>query len=176
MNDAPFTTSAPSATITRCPRRVQALFAGHLLADSGDVLVLRQAGQTPVHFFARKDVEMAVLREGDCRARSTLGEARCFTIVRDGQIVEDVARCYVRPEAPYQQLAGRIAFQTDHVEVHETDLAADESASFEGANVDEVVRHTDSGAGFSQEAAWEPTVSTPSSPDPDKPYSGVGAI
>ena len=96
--------------------------------------------------------------------------------MRDRQIVEDVARSYLRPEAPYQQLAGRIVFHADHVEIHETEIAGDEPASFSGANVDEVVRHTDSGAGFSQEATWEPTVSEPASPDPDKPYSGVGAI
>jgi uncharacterized protein (DUF427 family) len=155
---------------------VQVLFEGHLLADSGDVLVLREADYDPVFYFPRKDIEMAVLQSSEKRTHCPYkGDASYFTIMRDRKIVENVAWSYEQPLSDRSDIAGRIAFYPEHVEFHVTDTPADapeESASF----VDEAVKHTDSGSGLSQEEAWEPTVSEPAQADPDKPYSGVGSI
>ena len=163
-------------TTSRAPTRVQVLFEGHLLADSGDVLVLREADYDPVFYFSRKDIEMAVLRASDKRSHCPhKGDASYFTIMRDRKIVENVAWSYEQPLAGRSDIAGRIAFYPEHVEFHVTDTPADAPA--EGAAfVDDVVQHTDSGSGLSQEEAWEPTVSEPAQADPDKPYSGVGSI
>jgi uncharacterized protein (DUF427 family) len=168
-------------TVTRAPTRVQVLFAGHLLADSGDVLVLKEADYDPVYYFPRKDIEMAVLQHSDHRTHCPYkGDASYFTIMRDATIVENVAWSYVSPLSGRSDIAGRIAFYPQHVEFRVTDTPADLRAepAVIGAetDVDEVVLHTDSGSGFSQEATWEPTVSEPAQPDPDKPFSGVGAI
>jgi len=166
-------------TVSRAPTRVQVLFGGHLLGDSGDVLVLREADYDPVFYFPRKDIEMAVLRATDKRTHCPYkGDASYFTIMRDATIVENVAWSYEQPLSGRSDIAGRLAFYPQYVEFRVTELPA-EPASFDpapGADVDEVIKHTDSGSGLSQEAAWEPTVSESVYPDPDKPYSGAGSI
>jgi uncharacterized protein (DUF427 family) len=163
-------------TTIRAANRVQVLFEGHLLADSGDVLVLREADHDPVFYFPRKDVEMAVLQASEHRTHCPYkGEASHFTIMRDRKLVENVAWSYEQPLAGRSDIAGRIAFYPEHVEFHVTDIPADAPAE-SPAFVDEVVQHTDSGSGLSQEEAWEPTVTEPTQADPDRPYSGVGSI
>ncbi len=167
-------------TVSRAPTRVQVLFGGHLLGDSGDVLVLREADYDPVFYFPRKDIEMSVLQNSDRRTSCPYkGEASYFTIMRHRSLVENVAWSYEQPLGGRSDIAGRIAFYPQHVEFHVTEVPA-ETASYDpavgGVDVDEVIKHTDSGSGLSQEAAWEPTVSEPVYPDPDKPYSGAGSI
>jgi uncharacterized protein (DUF427 family) len=168
-------------TVSRAPTRVQALFEGHLLADSGDVLVLQEADYDPVYYFPRKDIEMAVLQNSEHQTHCPYkGDASYFTIIRDRKIVENVGWSYVSPLPGRNDIAGRIAFYPEHVEFHVTDTPADlkaEPAAIEAdPDVDDVVLHTDSGSGFSQEETWEPTVSEPAQPDPDKPFSGIGTI
>ena len=184
-------------TVSRHPMRVQALFGGHLLADSGDVLVLKEADYDPVFYFPRKDIEMSVLQNSDHHTHCPhKGEASYLTIMRDGTIVDNFAWSYPAPLPGRADIANRVAFYPQYVDFRVTDIpanAAAEPAAFENddtvqransadpgpppeESVDEIVLHTDSGAGFSQEAAWEPTVSEPVYPDPDKPYSGAGSI
>lgn len=97
--------------------RARALFEGHDIADSADVVVVREAGHPPAYYFPRKDVFMVFLRQTDRITRNAQkGDARYFTIYRDQHIVDDVAWSYETPPAAFAAIAGRIAFHPAHVE------------------------------------------------------------
>jgi uncharacterized protein (DUF427 family) len=164
-------------TIERAPTTVRVLFEGHGIADSDDVLVLREANYPPVYYFPRDGVRMEFLRRTDKVTHCPYkGDAHYFTIYRDRQIIEDAVWTYEEPFPAVGQIANRLAFYPEHVEFQLGDMSPAET---EATNVDEVVRHTDSGAGTSQAEHWAPNVSMPdpdgSERDVDQPYKGVGA-
>ncbi|MFT4251379.1 MAG: DUF427 domain-containing protein [Caulobacter sp.] len=186
-------TSNPDHPIA-CARetgRVRALFSGHEIADSDDVLVLREADYPPVRYFPRGDVAMAFLRKSDKTTRCPhKGVATYYTICRDGRIVEDAVWSYEAPLQGMERIAGRLAFYPQHVDFQNEALSAAEPAAIPGAaprgarDIDEIVRHTDSGAGTSQAEHWEANVSMPDDEawegDEDqrigRPYHGTGSI
>lgn len=97
--------------------RMRALFEGHDIADSDDVVVVHEAGRPPVRYFPRKDVFMVFLRQtGKVTRNPDKGDARYFTIYRDQHIVDNVAWSYETPNAPFAAIADRIAFYPEHVE------------------------------------------------------------
>ncbi len=114
--------------IEACPNRVRAMFAGHVIADSDDALVLRQHGRRPMHFFPRDDVETGYLgetREGVDDLQ--LGPGRCYTWVMEGEIVERAACAFDEPPPGAESLAGRLCLAEDVFEIYEltpADLAA----------------------------------------------------
>jgi uncharacterized protein (DUF427 family) len=109
--------------LVRASGRVRALFSGHDIADSDDVLVLHQPGRPIVRYFPRKDVAMVFLRQTDKTSDSpTKGRAVYFTIDRDQYIVDNFAWSYEQPLAPFGELAGRIAFFPEHVEFQDADI------------------------------------------------------
>jgi uncharacterized protein (DUF427 family) len=142
--------------IAAAPGRVRALFAGHVIADSADVLMLAEASYKPVAYFPRGDVDMAFLtrtrRDTYCPYK---GHAAYFTVMRDGVVAEDAAWTYEEPYPAMAEIAGRVAFFPNAVTVE----AAAEARR--GATVDEVIQHTDAGGGASQRDHWPPTVSQP---------------
>ena len=122
--------SEPGKTfdIVRERTRVRALFEGHDIADSDDVVVVRETGRPPVRYFPRKDVFMVFLRETDKVTQNPdKGEARHFTIYRDQHIVENVAWSYEAPSAAFADIAGRIAFRHEDVDFQVDGLSADEA-------------------------------------------------
>ena len=108
---------APAITIERERTRVRVLFEGHDIADSDDVVVVRQAGRPPTRYFPRKDVFMVFLSQTDKITRNPdKGDACYFTIYRDQHLVENMAWSYETPNPPFADIAGRIAFSPEHVE------------------------------------------------------------
>ncbi|RRN63958.1 DUF427 domain-containing protein [Caulobacter sp. 602-1] len=106
----------PESSITQGVR-ARALFEGHDIADSADVVVVRDPGHPPAYYFPRKDVFMVFLRETDkVTHNADKGEARYFTIYRDQHIVDNVAWSYEAPPPAFAAIAGRIAFQPAHVD------------------------------------------------------------
>ncbi len=170
-------------TLSRAPTTVRVLFEGHEIADSDDVLVLKEANYPPVYYFPRQDVQMLFLR---CTDKTThcpyKGDASYFTIYRDAQVVEDAVWSYETPFAAVEQIKDRVAFYPEHVEFQLGELTA---AQTERREVDEIVRHTDSGAGTSQAEHWQANVAMPDpertehdidEPLVEQPYKGVGTI
>jgi uncharacterized protein (DUF427 family) len=158
-------------TIEREAARVRVLFEGHEIADSGDVLVLREAGYPPVRYFPRDDVRMMFLRRTDKVTHCPYkGAAAYFTIYRDGQVIDDAVWSYEDPFAAVGLIGGRVAFYPQHVEFQVNALSAAETqaadADDQAVDINEVVRHTDSGSGSSQAERWAPTVDTPQDPSP----------
>ncbi|KRA76379.1 hypothetical protein ASD89_01290 [Caulobacter sp. Root656] len=120
--------SGKTFDIVRERTRVRALFEGHDIADSDDVVVVRETGRPPVRYFPRKDVFMVFLRQTDTVTRHPdKGEAHHFTIYRDQHIVDDVAWSYAAPSAAFADIAGRIAFRHDDVDIQIDGHPADEA-------------------------------------------------
>jgi uncharacterized protein (DUF427 family) len=199
-------TPAPSPATRREAAQVSALFHGHLIASSTDVIAV---GDPPVRYFPRIDVGMSSLRAVDT-IEDACGVATRYTIYRDGEIIENAAWSYDRPNPAHAELAGRVAFRDDLVKYEVTPLAPGETPDAEprswdenlqpsqrdgviatnspdnapgggahAVDIDQVVRHTDSGAGQSQAEHWAPTVEPerdglPGAPR--RPYSGTGSI
>src|SRR5207237_1221095 len=77
-------------TITPATTRWQATFHGHLIADSGEAVVLQEANYPPVVYFPRKDVEMSFMARTPHTTHCPYkGDATYFTMTRDGEIVEN---------------------------------------------------------------------------------------
>lgn len=150
--------------VTAAGRRWRARFNGHVIADSADALVLKESTFPAVIYFPREDVSMSFLGK---TARSTncpyKGDASYYTVTMDGQIAENAVWSYETPYPAMAEIAGRIAFYPDKVEVYETDEAAVNPGRGE-VDVDQVVLHTDSGSGHAQREPWPTNVSVP---DPD---------
>jgi uncharacterized protein (DUF427 family) len=115
-------------SIETCPNRVRAMFAGHVIADSADALVLRHPGRRPMHFFPRDDVETDYLgetREG--LADLQLGSGRCFTWVMGGEIIERAVCAFDQPPPGAEAVIGRLLLSEEVFEIYELtprDLAA----------------------------------------------------
>jgi uncharacterized protein (DUF427 family) len=141
-------------TLTGHEGRVQALFSGHLIADSGDVIWLKEANYKPVAYFPRTDVEMGFLAKTDLDTYCPYkGHASYFTLMMDGQIVENAVWSYETPHPAMELIRGRLAFYPNLVDIH---VVGDRAPS-----VSATVRHTDSGAGSAQDAPWSVTASNP---------------
>jgi uncharacterized protein (DUF427 family) len=153
-------------TCSREAGRVEVLFEGHEIADSADVLLLQEADYAPVRYFPRSDVAMAFLQKTDKVTHCPYkGEATYYTIVRDRQIIENAVWSYETPLSGVSQIAGRLAFYPEHVEFKRAGLTPAETRA---VDVNEVVKHTDSGSGSSQAEHWDPNVSMPD----DKAWEG----
>ncbi len=181
-------TSDHPITCSREAGRVEVLFEGHEIADSADVLLLQEGDYAPVRYFPRSDVAMAFLQK---TAKVThcpyKGDATYYTISRDKQIIENAVWSYETPLSGVRQIAGRLAFYPEHVEFKRAGLTPNETRALD---VNEVVRHTDSGSGSSQAEHWEANVSMPDDEawegdeirDDDgpsrvgKPYEGTGSL
>ena len=112
-------TPGPDHPITIAPagQRWRVLFQGHVIADSGDALVLKEANYAPVVYFPREDVDMAYMSRTD---RSThcpyKGDASYYTLLMDGRFAENAVWSYEDPYPAMEQIRGRLAFYPDKVD------------------------------------------------------------
>ena len=122
----------PDHPITMEPsrKRVRATFENHVIADTDDALILREADYPPVYYLPMDDVEMGFLAKTD---RATMcpykGQASYWTIYMDGQLAENAVWAYEDPYPAMSALRGRVAFYPNVVEVYEV-----EDESVDGAN------------------------------------------
>jgi uncharacterized protein (DUF427 family) len=171
-------------TLTPAAKRWRAKFAGHVIADSAEALIVQESTYPPVVYFPRADVEMAYMSRTDRGTHCPYkGDANYFTVLMDGQFAENAVWTYEQPFPAMEALEGRLAFYTDKIEVYEvTDAELDAhqrgtpdvpAAAVAAApvdndfaiTVDDVVQHTDSGSGASQRDHWPANVSTPATTD-----------
>jgi uncharacterized protein (DUF427 family) len=104
------------------------MFAGHVIADSDDVLVLRQPGRRPMHFFPRDDVETGYLGETRQAVDDLqLGPGRCYTWAMEREIIERAVCVFDEPPPAAEAVIGRLCLSEDVFEIYELtprDLAA----------------------------------------------------
>lgn len=106
--------------ILRDSRRVRAMFAGHVIADSDDVLIVRRQGLPDMRFFPSEDVETGYL--GETRQMISdpdLGQGHCFTWVMEGDIVERAVSAFIDPPEAAEAIAGRLCLSPDVFEIYE---------------------------------------------------------
>lgn len=133
--------------------RMRARFEGHVIADSADAVLVKEAGYHAVCYFPREDVDMAYFARTERRSHCPYkGEASYFTLRMEGVIAEDTAWSYENPYASMDVLRKRVAFFPHPVEVYRVDEGS------APVSPDLVVRHTDAGEGTAQSDRWAPTV------------------
>ena len=143
-------------SLKAAPGRMQARFKGHVIADSADVIELKEASYKSVCYFPRGDVDMAFMAKTDLVTHCPYkGDAGYFTLTMDGAIAENVVWTYEAPYPAMETLRGRLAFYPNQVEVYEV------GGSHPDASPSDVVKHTDFGGGQSQSAHWPVNVSEP---------------
>jgi uncharacterized protein (DUF427 family) len=151
-------------TITPAPKRWRARFAGQVVADSDHALILQEASYPAVVYFPREDVQMELMSRTDRGTHCPYkGDASYFTLNVDGQAAENAVWTYETPFPAMEAITERVAFYTDRIEVYEADDA--EAAASPGPQdrkaIDDVIQHTDSGAGQSQREHWPASVEQP---------------
>jgi uncharacterized protein (DUF427 family) len=143
-------------TLEPAPGRMQASYAGHVIADSNNVILLREADYPVVAYFPRGDVDMAFMgRTSHSSHCPYKGQASYYTLDMDGRISENAVWTYEDPYPAMEAIRDRLAFYPNVVRI--------DPVSEAGArrDVNEVVRHTDAGDGTSQAPHWPPNVGEP---------------
>ncbi len=114
------TSSGAPIRIEANPYRVRAMFAGHVIADTKGALTVYELGKSPVHFFPAKDVETGFMgKTAHSSHDDSLGEACCYTLVMEGEILENAVCAYDSPAPGAEALRGYMSFAEDHFEVYE---------------------------------------------------------
>jgi uncharacterized protein (DUF427 family) len=109
-------------TITPNARRVRVKVGEHVIADSADVLMLKEASYPPVAYFPREDVEMGFLAKTDRASHCPYkGDAAYFTLHIDGDIRENAVWSYEEPFPAMAEIKDRLAFYPNQVEIYEVD-------------------------------------------------------
>ena len=159
MQEPPNTTRSRDISIETMPQRVQALHAGHIVADSGRAVLVREQDGTVVMFFPLADVDMSQMAPTDYRNATDLGSARYWTFSRDGKIWENGVWSYDHPAPGAEELQGMVAFHPRIIDLHFVEPGGGEKMwAAEERRMGDYIRHTDSGSGASQQEHWPPTV------------------
>lgn len=146
-------------TIAAAKQRWRVRYGPHVIADSGDALVLKEATYPQVIYFPREDVSMEFLGRTDHSTHCPYkGDASYYSIAMDGDVAENAVWSYETPFPAMAQIAGRLAFYPNKVEIYAVDDAAVNPHHVD-ADVDAAVQHTDEGDGLSQRDRWPPNVS-----------------
>ena len=96
---------------------VIARWAGEVIAESGDALLLREAGLAPVVYFPMEDVRMDLLAPTEHRTRCPFkGDASYWSIQVGDRRSDDIAWAYRDPLPGRSDIAGRIAFYADRLD------------------------------------------------------------
>jgi uncharacterized protein (DUF427 family) len=98
--------------VIRSPKWVRVSFAGEFIADSKNVILLRQKGRSPVYYFPQEDVRLEFLEEtGRIGKFPGLGKASLLTVRVGRRIAENAARLIAEPSPEAQEIEGYIAFK-----------------------------------------------------------------
>lgn len=161
-------TPGPDHPITCTPatERWRAKFAGHVIADSANAIVLQEANYPPVVYFPRDDVEMGYMGRSDHHTHCPYkGDASYYTLRMHSQIEDNAVWSYEEPFPAMTAITGMLAFYPDKVEVYRVDedvVDPHHQHSDEGRrDIDEIVQHTDAGDGTTQREHWPANVNTP---------------
>lgn len=99
------------------PARVRVTFAGETIADSGDVITLRESGYAPVYYLPRSDVRMDRLQRTDHHTRCPFkGEASYFSLSGNGRTAENAVWTYEQPYDEVMPIKDRLAFYPERVD------------------------------------------------------------
>jgi len=93
-----------------------------VVADTKAALILREATYGPVVYFPRADVDMTLLSPTD---RATYcpykGQASYFSVAAEGRYAENAVWTYDDPYPAMVEIAGRLAFYPNLIDVLEVE-------------------------------------------------------
>jgi uncharacterized protein (DUF427 family) len=111
MSDEHWVATEPS------PRRVRAVFAGTVVADSTRVLLLRERRHVGVYYFPMDDVRMDLLARTDKHTHCPYkGDASYWSIEVDGKRAENAVWAYEDPLPERADIKGHVAFYWDKLD------------------------------------------------------------
>ncbi len=94
------------------PKWVRVHFGGEFIADSRNVILVRQKGRLPVYYFPRRDVRTEFLKETEySREHLGLGQASYWSVKVGDQVAEKAAWSMTEPTSESKALEGYIAFK-----------------------------------------------------------------
>ena len=98
------------------PARVQVIFNGEIIADSTDVITVKESDHDPVYYLPREHVKMDRLIRTDHRTYCPFkGEASYFTL-SNGRTAKNAVWSYEQPYDEVAAIKGRVAFYPDKVD------------------------------------------------------------
>jgi len=107
-------------TLTEAGGRVEASFAGQVIAASDHVIWLKEASYHVVAYFPRADVEMSLLRRTDhdtyCPYK---GHASYFSLEAGEDVAENAVWTYETPHPGMETIREHLAFYPNIVEARE---------------------------------------------------------
>lgn len=103
--------------VAPCASRITVRFQDQTIADSADVLIMRETNHAPVYYFPRKDVAMNLLEPTDHRSHCPFkGNANYWTLHVGGREAQNVAWSYEDPFDEALVVKDHIAFYWDKME------------------------------------------------------------
>jgi uncharacterized protein (DUF427 family) len=94
------------------PKWVRVFFGGEFVADSKNVILVRQKRRSPVYYFPQKDVRLDFLEEtGRIGKFPGLGNAALMNIQVRSRSAENAAWLIVEPEPPAVEIEGFVGFK-----------------------------------------------------------------
>ena len=104
-------------SIERNPARVVVSVAGHVIADTGNALTLREADYPAVQYIPRKDVDFSQLERTDHATYCPYkGDCSYYSIPAGGEKSVNAVWSYENPFPAVAQIKDRIAFYPDRVD------------------------------------------------------------
>jgi uncharacterized protein (DUF427 family) len=99
------------------PGRVRVVFNGETVAETDDVITVRETGYGPVYYLARSGARMERFeRTGHHTHCPFKGDASYFTLSVGGRTAENAVWSYERPYDEVMDLKDRLAFYPDRVD------------------------------------------------------------
>jgi uncharacterized protein (DUF427 family) len=117
----------PNHPITIEPNsaRVTVSVAGHIVADTRQALILKEASYPPVQYIPRKDVDMALLERSDHHAYCPYkSDCAHYSKPLGGKRSVNAVWTYEAPYPAVAAIAGHVVFYPDRVNAIEEQPAA----------------------------------------------------
>src|ERR1700722_9264712 len=119
MNSKPIKIPGPDHPITMTParERIVVTVAGPRIADTHEVVSLKEAAYPPVHYIPRKDVDMTLLERTSHQTYCPYkGECSYYSIPIGGNRSVNAVWTYEAPYAAVVAIKDHIAFYPDRVD------------------------------------------------------------
>ena len=103
--------------------RVRVIWNGRVVADTTRALALRETTHRPVFYIPREDAEMTLLERTAHKTHCPYkGDASYYSIRVGEKVSENAIWSYEQPFPAMAEIAGRLAFYRDRVDVIEADV------------------------------------------------------
>lgn len=106
--------------------RVTARDGGKVLAETTSAVTLSEAGYPPRHYIPLADVDQTLLVRSDSHTYCPYkGEASYYSLAASENAIADAVWFYEEPYAAVAEIAGRVAFYPEHVEIMVSEAVVD---------------------------------------------------